>query len=55
MAFGQLSFPWEERPYAFWSPIQSPAAAKIIQNCLHRDPGKRWTIEKIIQYTQFWS
>eukprot|EP00210_Caulerpa_lentillifera_P005113 g4885.t1 len=55
MSFGTKSFPWEARPYAFWSPIKSPAALKIMQNCLHRDPGKRWTIGKVIQYTQFWS
>lgn len=55
MGFNNIPYPWEQRPAQFWSEIKSPAAKKIVQNCMHRDPAQRWTIDKIIQYMQFWA
>lgn len=55
MSFGEIQFPWEGKPAQFWNEIKSQAAAKIIQNCLQRDPLNRWNIDRVISYMKFWS
>lgn len=54
MLMGVEELPFETHP-EMWQRIEHPAARRIVENLLRRNPTKRWTIQKVLQNGYFLS